>query len=67
MISVVGLYMNHLDKFLKIVLNDIAVWQWPTSWTESDKFEFINEAIEYLEKQEMYEECKKLYELQKKI
>lgn len=63
------MYMNHLDKFLKVVLNDTSTttWQWPPAWQETDKVEFIDEAIEYLEKQEMYEECKKLYELKKKV
>lgn len=67
MIKEFGMYVNHLDKFLKVVFSNTEVWQWPTSWSELDKLKFVDEALEYLEKQEMYEECKKLYELKKTI
>jgi len=60
--------MNHLNKVLKLTLNGPDQnWQWPQSWTDLDKLKFIDEAIVYLEKQEMYEECKKLHELKKTI
>ena len=55
MITGFGMYVNHLDKFLKVVFSNTEVWQWPTSWSELDKLKFIDEALEYLEKQEMYE------------
>jgi hypothetical protein len=60
--------MNHLNKLLKISLEEIdhAKWNWPAEWDISDRKKFINEAIEYLEQQEMYEQCKKLYEVKKK-
>lgn len=63
------MYVNHLDKFLKVILNetDTSVWQWPPTWHRDDKIKFINEAIEYLEHQEMYEECTKLHELKKTV
>ena len=62
------MYMNHLNKVLKLTLNGSdQKWQWPQSWTDLDKLKFIDEAIVYLEKQEMYEECKKLHELKKTI
>jgi len=67
MITGFGMYVNHLDKFLKVVFSNTEVWQWPTSWSELDKLKFIDEGLEYLEKREMYEECKKLYELKKTI
>jgi len=62
------MYMNHLNKVLNLTLNGPDQnWQWPQSWTDLDKLKFIDEAIVYLEKQEMYEECKKLHELKKTI
>lgn len=60
--------MNHLNKFLKLVLNNAEnVWTWPKQWSELDKHTFVDDALKYLETQQMYEECKKLYEFKKKI
>ena len=62
------MYMNHLDKVLKLTLTGADQnWAWPPGWTELEKLKFIDEAIVYLEKQEMYEECKWLYELKQTI
>ena len=60
--------MNHLNKLLKISLEEFENngWQWPVGWAVADQIKFIDEAIEYLEQQEMYEQCKKLYEVKKK-
>lgn len=60
--------MNHLNKLLKISLEEFEnnEWQWPAVWAVADQIKFIDEAIEYLEQQEMYEQCKKLYEVKKK-
>ena len=42
-------------------------WSFPAHWTQSDKHRFIDEAIEYFEQQEMYEQCAKLYEIKKTL
>jgi|TARA_R110000868_G_scaffold302095_1_gene562578 hypothetical protein len=60
--------MNHLNKLLKISLEEFESngWNWPKDWNVPDQIKFIDKAIEYSEQQEMYEQCKKLYEVKKK-
>jgi len=54
--------MNHLTKLMRITIDPIIVGneKWPDHWTLSDRIQFVDEAIEFLEQNEMYEQCQKL-------
>lgn len=63
------MYMNHLNKLMKLTIDSMTSnnQKWPDHWTLSDKHKFIDEAIEFLEQQEMYEQCQKLKDAKETI
>jgi hypothetical protein len=42
-------------------------WQWPESWSDSRKIMFLNEALSYGEKNELYEQCSIIRDVKEKI
>jgi len=61
--------INYLERVMKQVVDSIGSndWSFPKQWTDTQKISFIDDAIQYLEQSEMYEQCEKLYEIKKKI
>jgi hypothetical protein len=61
--------MNHLNKLMKLTIDAMIAnnWKWPDTWAKSDRLKFIEEAIEFLEQREMYEQCQVLIDVKETI
>ena len=42
-------------------------WKWPESWDNSRKIMFLDEALSYGEKNELYEQCSIIRDVKNKI
>ena len=42
-------------------------WMWPDSWDMPRKINFLNEALSYGEKNELYEQCSIIRDVKQKI
>lgn len=62
--------MNHLNQLINVSIDTMLNsddWSFPGHWTKPDCVRFVDEAIEYLEQQELYEQCEQLQNVKKKI
>lgn len=62
--------MNHLNQLINVSIDTMLNsddWSFPGHWSKSDCVRFVDEAIEYLEQQELYEQCEQLQNVKKKI
>jgi len=42
-------------------------WDWPEEWAESDKKRFLNDCLNWLEQNELYERCEIIKDVQKQL
>ena len=51
---------NYLDKVILSSVDSMSKskWQWPPGWDKKEKSKFLNECLDWLEKNEYYERCK---------
>ncbi len=60
---------NFLNKLLiqSINLMGSEEWSWPPQWDDARKLSFLNQCMEYAEKNEFYEQCAIIRDVEKTI
>ena len=60
---------NFIDKLLVASINHMktAKWEWPNHWDTLRKQKFLEQCLSYAEKNEMYEQCAIIRDVQKTI
>ena len=60
---------NFIDKLLVASINHMktASWEWPNHWDAPRKQRFLEQCLSYAEKNELYEQCAIIRDVQKTI
>ena len=60
---------NYFEKMILDVVMSIKhnEYEWPGNWIEIDKLEFLDECLEWLEINELYEYCQVINDEKEKI
>ena len=60
---------NFIDKLLVTSINHMktAEWSWPGHWDNDRKQRFLEQCLLYAEKNELYEQCAIIRDVQKTI
>jgi hypothetical protein len=60
---------NFIDKLLIASINHMKTnsWQWPQHWDMERKQRFLNQCLDYATKNEFYEQCAIIRDVQKTI
>tara|TARA_Y100000310_G_scaffold326887_1_gene392423 strand:+ start:952 stop:1146 length:195 start_codon:yes stop_codon:yes gene_type:complete len=60
---------NYLNKMISSAIDSMQTtdWDWPDGWAESDKKRFLNDCLNWLEQNELYERCEIIKDVQKQL
>ena len=60
---------NYLNKMIMSAIDDMQTsdWDWPEEWAEADKKRFLNDCLNWLEQNELYERCEIIKDVQKQL
>ncbi len=60
---------NFIDKLLITSINHMKTnsWEWPDHWDNDRKQRFLNQCLDYATKNEFYEQCAIIRDVQKTI
>jgi hypothetical protein len=60
---------NFIDKLFVTAINGLCStkWDWPPGWDIERKRNFLKQCIEYAERQEWYEQCAIIRDVQKEL
>ena len=60
---------NYLNKMISSAIDSMQTsdWHWPSDWIESDKKKFLNDCLNWLEQNELYERCEIIKDVQKEL
>lgn len=61
--------LNYFDKMILNVIDSIEeqFYDWPGHWTYQDKIDFLDECLEWLEQNELYERCQLIIDAKKEV
>lgn len=60
---------NYVDKLLTTAINAMqhSNWEWPPDWDKQKKTQFLEDCNNWLIKNELYEQCKIVKDVQEEI
>tara|TARA_Y100001972_G_C7604785_1_gene303093 strand:+ start:407 stop:607 length:201 start_codon:yes stop_codon:yes gene_type:complete len=60
---------NYITKLMVSAINELDTKKinWPISWRKKDKLEFFDNILNWLEKEQLYEQCEIVLNAKKKI
>ena len=60
---------NYLDKVILSSIDSMSKskWRWPSEWSKDEKLGFLDECLNWLEKNEHYEKCEVIVNEKKKL
>jgi hypothetical protein len=60
---------NFIDKLLITSINHMKTnsWEWPDTWDDTRKHRFLQQCLQYAEKNEFYEQCAIIRDVEKTI
>ena len=60
---------NYIDKMIISAIDEMEIqtWEWPKSWDSANKKKFLNDCLEWLEENQLYEKCQIIVNAKKKL
>tara|TARA_R100000656_G_scaffold66748_1_gene50630 strand:- start:806 stop:997 length:192 start_codon:yes stop_codon:yes gene_type:complete len=60
---------NYINKMITSAIDEMETqtWEWPGSWDDSSKEKFLDDCLEWLEENQLYEKCQIIVNVKKKL
>ena len=59
----------YINKMITSAIDEMETqtWEWPSSWDASSKEKFLDDCLEWLEENQLYEKCQIIVNVKKKL